>query len=74
MKSKAGSRSSYNLLLFRTSELTQNSLCDGGGRLNRQGVHEHGRGGRHLGSGGARLAAAAAEGLSSGQLFISAGS
>ena len=50
MKSKAGSRRSDNLLLFRTSELTQNSLCDGGGWLNSQGVHEHGRGGRHLGS------------------------
>lgn len=57
MKSKAGSRCSYNLLLFRTSELTQNSLCDGGGRLDRQGVHEHGRGGRHLGSRGALDAA-----------------
>ena len=62
MKSKARSRCSNDLLLFRTSKLAQNSLCDGGRRLNRQGVHEHGRGGRHLGSRGAVLAAASEEG------------
>ena len=70
MKSKAGSRSSYNLLLFRTSELTQNSLCDGGGRLNGQRVHEHGRGGRHLGLRGALDAAGGGLGWrSSGSLY-----
>lgn len=58
MKSKAGSRCSYDLLLFRTSKLTQDSLCNGGRGLDRQGVHEHGRGGRHLGSRGAVLLAA----------------
>lgn len=48
MKSKARSRCSDNLLLFRTSELAQNSFCDGGRRLNRQRVHKHRRRSRHL--------------------------
>lgn len=48
VKSKTRSRSSDNLLFFRTSELAQNSLRDGSRGLQRQRVHKHGRSCRHL--------------------------
>lgn len=39
---------SDNLLLFGSRKLTENSLSDGSWRLDRQRVHEHVRGGRHV--------------------------
>ena len=44
MKGQTRSRCRYNLLLFRSCELSENSLGDGGGRLERQAVHKQ-RGG-----------------------------
>lgn len=41
-------RSRDYLLFLRPSKLPKDCLCYRGWRLNRQGVHEHARGGRHL--------------------------
>lgn len=52
----AGRQDLLNLLI--AGEITHNGLIDGGGSLNRQGVHEHGRSGGH------------GEGLMAGSLFV----
>jgi hypothetical protein len=47
MKSKTGAWRCDNLLLFGSCKLSEYSLSDGGGGLERQAVHEHGWGCRH---------------------------
>jgi len=48
VQSKTGSRSSDDLLLFCSCELSKDSLGDSSRRLNSQAVHKHSRSGRHL--------------------------
>jgi len=49
MDGKLGTGRSDNLLLLSPSKLTQNGLSDRSRGLDRQGVHEHVRGGSHGG-------------------------
>lgn len=63
MKCEARSRCSHDLLFFRTSKLPKYSLCDRGGGLYGQRVHEHRRCSRHLAPRYAQRAAAASETL-----------
>lgn len=49
MECELRTRRGDNLLLLGSRKLTENSLRDRSWRLDRQGVHEHVRGGRHGG-------------------------
>jgi len=62
VKGEARSRCRDNLLLLRASELSEDSLSNGGGWLYCQAVHEH-RGGRRHGVLGAQSSCAASSGV-----------
>jgi hypothetical protein len=65
VEGKTRARCSDNLLLLCSCKLSEDSLGNGGWRLYRQAVHEHGGGRRH-GAAGAQRACAAFPGLERG--------